>query len=158
MDFFISDSLEGGELRPRQPLATLAGAWRLLRSFCPILRPLLLPTFNPCRIHHAADDVVTHARKVFNAPAANDNDRVLLQGVAFAGDISGYLHAVRKPHAANFAERGVRLLRSRGKYFKTHSSFKGRRRIHWPIFDGIKIVRQSRRFRFRLNDFSSFFN
>jgi hypothetical protein len=62
----------------------------------------------------AADDVVANAGKVANAAATNENDRVFLEVVAFAADVSGDFFAVGEANAANFTESGVGLLGGAG--------------------------------------------
>ena len=65
-------------------------------------------------IERTADDVVTHAGQVLDTAAADQNDGVLLQVVADAGDISGNFISVGEAHTGDLSQRGVRLLRGRG--------------------------------------------
>src|SRR4051812_49107128 len=62
-------------------------------------------------VEHPPDDVVAHARQVADAAAANPDDRGLLEGVPFAGDVRRDFLAVGEPHPRHLAERRVRLLR-----------------------------------------------
>src|SRR4051794_17542316 len=61
-------------------------------------------------VERAADDLVADAREVLDATAADEHDRVLLEVVAFAGDVRGDLDAPGDPHAGDLAQRRVRLL------------------------------------------------
>src|SRR5215211_1428613 len=94
----------------RTPAAALRGISRLagLRA---VLRAGLLAVAHAGGVERAADDLVAHARQVLDAAAAHEHDRVLLQVVAFPGDVGGDLHAVRQAHARDLAQRGVGLLR-----------------------------------------------
>ena len=53
-----------------------------------VLGAPLLSLVHALRVKSAADDVVAHAREIPDSAAANENDRVLLQIVADAGDIA----------------------------------------------------------------------
>ena len=53
-----------------------------------VLRTALLAVLDALRVEHAAQDVVAHARQVLHAAAADQHHRVLLQVVAFAGDVA----------------------------------------------------------------------
>jgi hypothetical protein len=48
--------------------------------------------------------VVSHTRQVFDSTAANENNRVLLQVVAFATNVGGYFIAVSKPYTTNLTQ------------------------------------------------------
>src|SRR5690606_18868645 len=58
----------------------------------------------------AAYSMVAHARQILDAPAADQDHRVLLQIVALAADIRRHLVAVGQPHARHLAQSRVRLL------------------------------------------------
>ena len=73
----------------------------------------LLAIFHARGIETASHDVIAHARQVFDAAAANQHDRVLLQVVSFAADVADHLETVGEPHFGHFTQRRVRLLRSR---------------------------------------------
>src|SRR6201996_3897746 len=60
----------------------------LLRTLGAVERTTLLAVLDALGIEHAADDVVTHARKVFDAAAADQDHAVFLKVMAFAGNIS----------------------------------------------------------------------
>src|SRR5207302_568715 len=83
----------------------------LLRAFRAVLRSRLLASGNAGRVQRATHNVVTHAWQVLHTAAADEHDRVLLQVMANAGDISGDFDPVGQTHARDFAQRRVRLLR-----------------------------------------------
>src|SRR5205823_12524542 len=66
-------------------------------------------------VERTADDLVTHARKVADAAAAHEDDRVLLEVVADARDVGRDLDAGGEPHTRDLAQRRVRLLRRVGE-------------------------------------------
>jgi uncharacterized protein (DUF2236 family) len=55
--------------------------------------------------------VITHTGQVFYTAAAHKHDRVFLQVMTHARDISRYLDAVCKAHTSDFTKSRVRLLR-----------------------------------------------
>ena len=62
------------------------------------------------RVELAAHDRVLHA-DVFHAATAKHHDRVFLQVVRLARDVSGYFHAVGQADAGDLTDSGVRLAR-----------------------------------------------
>src|SRR5207249_2046962 len=62
-------------------------------------------------VEGAADDLVANAGEVADAPAAHEDDGVLLQVVTHTGDVGRHLLATRQTHARHLAQGGVRLLR-----------------------------------------------
>src|ERR1700751_472579 len=86
---------------------------RALGPFGSVLGTTLLAVLDPLRIEHAAQDVIAHARQILDAAAADHDDRMLLQIVAFAGDIADDLETVGQPHLGDLAQRRIRLLRRR---------------------------------------------
>ena len=80
-----------------------------LGTLCTVLGAGLHPALHALGIQSAADDVVTHTRKVLNTTAANQNDRVLLQIVANTGDISGNFHTVGQTHTGDLTKGGVKI-------------------------------------------------
>src|SRR5437773_2720885 len=91
----------------RNPHSAMSCLFRSLRS---VLRSALHAPLNADRVERAADDVITDARQVLHAAAPNEHQRVFLQVVAHAGNISRHLDAVRQADARHLAQRGVRLL------------------------------------------------
>src|SRR5438093_1143056 len=97
--------LRGMSFRP------LPFALCLLGSLGSVLRSSLHPSLNSDGVERAADDVIANARQILDAAAANEHQRVLLQVVADTRNVGRHLDAVRQPHARDFSQRGVRLLR-----------------------------------------------
>src|SRR3989337_4376550 len=85
-----------------------------LRPLAPILGAALAPTIHPSRIERPADNMVADARQVLDTAAANEHNRVLLQRVPLARDVSRDLDPVRQPHAGHLAQRRIRFLRRLG--------------------------------------------
>ena len=75
-----------------------------LGPFGTILRAGLHAVGNACAVKSAADDVVTNARQVFYAAAADHYYRVLLQIVANTRNVGSYLELVGQPDSGDFAK------------------------------------------------------
>src|SRR4051794_8776925 len=84
---------------------------RLLLPLHAIAAASLLAVLHAARVERAADDLVAHAGEVLHSATADENDRVLLEVVAFTGDVGGDFHAARETDASHLAQSGVRLLR-----------------------------------------------
>src|SRR3954453_14676998 len=69
-----------------------------------VLRAGLLAVRHPGGVERPADDLVADARQVLDAPAADQDDRMLLQIVPLAGDVDRDLHAVGQPYAGDLAQ------------------------------------------------------
>src|SRR5580765_2462607 len=82
----------------------------------------LLAVLDALSVERTADDLVPNAGEVLHTTAADEHDRVLLQVVADARDVSRDLDAAREPDAGDLAQRGVRLLRRRGVHAGAHAS------------------------------------
>ena len=61
----------------------------LLRTLCAVLGAALHTLCHALRIQRATDDVVTDTREVLDTAAADEHHAMLLQVVAYAGDIAG---------------------------------------------------------------------
>ncbi|MCY1224944.1 hypothetical protein D9M72_371220 [compost metagenome] len=85
----------------------------LLRTLRTILRTTLLAVLDALRIENTTDDVVTNARKVLNAAAADHDNRVFLKVVTFTRNVADDFEAVRQTNLGNLTESRVRLLRGR---------------------------------------------
>ena len=83
----------------------------LLRTLCAVEGAALHALGNASSIESAADDVVTHARQIAHLAAADQNNRVLLQVVADAGDVASTFDLVRQTNTGDFTQCGIRLLR-----------------------------------------------
>src|SRR3546814_4098599 len=57
--------------------------------------------------------MVTDTRKILDAATADQDDRVLLQVVAFARNVAGHFEAIGQTHARDLTQCRVRLLRRR---------------------------------------------
>ena len=55
--------------------------------------------------------MIAHAGKILHAAAAHEHDRVLLQIVADAGNVSCNFNTIGQAGAGDLAQSGVRLLR-----------------------------------------------
>src|SRR5512144_3086141 len=82
-----------------------------LRPLGAVLRAALAALGHASRVERTAHGVVTHARKILHATAANQNDRVLLQVVAFTADVADYFETIGQAHLGNLAQGRIRLLR-----------------------------------------------
>src|SRR6266545_5895805 len=80
------------------------------RGLGAVLAPALPAIPDAGRVEGAADDVVLDRGQVLHLAAPDEHDRVLLEVVADARDVSRDLHAVGQPDAGNLAQRRVRLL------------------------------------------------
>src|SRR6476659_4360894 len=70
----------------------------------------LLAVLHALGVERAANDLVADTGKVLHTTAADEHDRVLLEVVAHARDVSGDLDAAAQAHAGDLAKGGVRLL------------------------------------------------
>src|ERR1700737_306696 len=94
-----------------------------LGSLGSVLRPSLLAALHADGVERAAHHVVSYAGKILHAPAANEDERVLLQVVAHARNIGRHLDAVGEPDARDLAQRRVRLLRRLREDADAHAAF-----------------------------------
>src|SRR3954468_20037813 len=92
----------------RTPAAARRG--KPLPPLGPVPGAGLLAVAHAGGVERAAHDLVAHARKILDPPAADQDHRVLLEVVPLARDIGGDLHPVGQPHARDLAQRRVRLL------------------------------------------------
>src|SRR5262245_39963234 len=101
----------------RQNLAfsyfTFARHSALLGSLRPVFGASLASLLYPDRIQSPTHDMIAHARQIFDATAANQNHRVLLQVMTDPRDIGGHLDAIGQAHTGDFAQRRIGLLRCR---------------------------------------------
>src|SRR5207244_8826615 len=113
-------------IRRHFTLRNLSSSWHglsLLRSLGPVLRAALHPSLNTDRIERASDDVIADARKILDAAAADEHERVLLQVVADARNVSRDLDPVGQPHARHFPQRGIGLLRRLREHAHADAAF-----------------------------------
>src|SRR5262245_16385270 len=100
-------------------------ALRLLRPLCPVFRSSLHAALDAHRVERASHHVIANARQIFHTAAANEHQRVFLQVVADAGDVSGDFDAVREAHARDLAQRRIRLLGRLGEHADAHTALLG---------------------------------
>src|SRR6476619_4220942 len=86
----------------------------------------LLTVLHALGVERAADDLVADTGEILHPAAADEHDRVLLEVVAHARDVSGDLDATRQAHAGDLAEGGVRLLRGGGVDARADAASLGR--------------------------------
>ncbi|KCB21100.1 hypothetical protein L544_0017 [Bordetella hinzii OH87 BAL007II] len=82
----------------------------LLRALGTVLRAGLLTVLDALQVEGAAHDVITHTGQVLHTTATHQDDRVLLQVVAFAADVRNDFVTVGQTHLGNLTQSGVRLL------------------------------------------------
>src|SRR5690606_13229378 len=93
-----------------------------LRALGAVLGTRLLALGDAGGIERAAHGVVTHARQVLDATAADQHHAVLLQVVAFAADVRNDFVPVGQAHLGDLAQCRVRLLRGRGVDAGAHAT------------------------------------
>src|ERR1035441_10391824 len=86
----------------------------------------LIPLTHAGCVERSADHLVTDTRQVLHTAAADQHDRVLLEVVAFAGDVGGDLEPTGQPDTGHLPERRVRLLRGVGVDAGAHAPSLGR--------------------------------
>src|ERR1700753_1293121 len=91
----------------------------LLRA---VLAASLLAVADTLGVERTANDLVTDAGEVLHPAATHEHDRVLLQVVADAGDVSGHLGLAAELHTSDLAQRGVRLLGGSGVHARAHAA------------------------------------
>ena len=85
----------------------------LLGTLRPVFGAALATTLNARSIQRAANGVIPNSRQILNPPPANQHDRMLLQIMPLAADVSGDFKPIRQPHPRRFAQGGIGLLRRR---------------------------------------------
>src|SRR5262245_11335411 len=97
---FLPQSLNFASLcGPHRSSLAVAGVARckkahLFGPLCSILGAPLLAVGDALRVEHAPDDVIAHARQVFDAATADHHHGMLLQVVAFARDVADHFKPV----------------------------------------------------------------
>src|SRR6476620_8814726 len=100
----------GSETSGRLGAGPLRGILLLLH-LCAVTAACLLTVLHTLGIEGATDDLVTDTRKVLNTTTANEHNGVLLQVVAYTGDVSGNFNATVEAHTCDLTQSRVRLLR-----------------------------------------------
>ena len=108
-----------------------------LRPFRTVLRTSLPPVSHSRCIQNTPDGVITNTGQILYAPPTNQHDRMFLEIMALASDVTGNFKAVRQSHSGNLPECRIRLLWSGRIYPSTHPSFlRGlRQRRHSRLLD-----------------------
>src|SRR6478735_6589865 len=123
MNFVTSWELYSGSGRiSRLATTRRLGIFLSLRALGAVLGTSLLAVGDADRIERSANDVIADDGKILHAYAADHHDRVFLEVVSDARDVRRHLDAVRQPHARDFAQRGVRLLRRRRVHARAHAA------------------------------------
>src|SRR6266446_7422286 len=76
-----------------------------------VFRTALTAVFDALGVERTADDMIAHTREILDPPTADQDNRVLLQVVTLARDVTRHLKAVGEPHARHFAQSGIGLFR-----------------------------------------------
>src|SRR5438046_4711508 len=99
-----------GPLQSSTLMGALSGAYSrgLLGTLGAVLGARLPAVLDALRVENAAKDMVTHARKVAHAAAADQHDAVLLEVVALAGDVADHFTLVGQADLGHLAKRRVR--------------------------------------------------
>src|SRR5262249_49624894 len=93
------------------------------------------------RVEATAHDLVANVN-VLHATCAHDDDRVLLEAMAFARDVGGNFLPIGESHTSYFADGRVRLARRHRRHFGANPAFKRRRVEYRAIFENIKATRE----------------
>ena len=87
---------------------------RSLAALGPVLRSTLHATIDTEGVMRATNNVVSHAGKVANATATDEDDGVFLQVVSLAADVGSDFLAIGQPDTGHLAESRVGLLGRHG--------------------------------------------
>jgi hypothetical protein len=77
---------------------------------------------NACAIERSAHGVISHTGEILYSTATNQYNRVFLQVVTLATDITGHFMPIREPYASDLTQRGIWLFRSGCVHTSTHAS------------------------------------
>src|SRR5688572_32772023 len=94
----------------------------LLAALRAVLAAAALAAVDAERVERPADDVISDAREVAHAAAADQHDAVFLEVVLLTGDVCRDFLAVAEPHAGDLAEGRVRLLGGHRLDLKAHAA------------------------------------
>lgn len=83
--------------------------------------------------------MVADPRQILDSTSAYHNHRVLLEIMAFAGNICGYFLAVSETDSRHLAKSGVRFFRGNRENLNADPPLKGRRGANWPVLDSVEI-------------------
>ena len=86
---------------------------RLLLSLRAVFGPALHAILHATRVENAPNDVIAYARQVLYPTAADEDDRVLLQVVPLAWNVSRNFETIAQAYPGYLAQCGVGFLRRR---------------------------------------------
>ena len=92
----------------------------------------------------ASDDVVTHTGKILNTAASDQHNGVLLQVVAYAGNISGNFDPVGKTNSGKLSQSRIRLFGRIGFHDRAHASLLRRIVVGGNVLLGIESFTERR--------------
>jgi len=104
-----------------------------LRLLDAVLGPLLPALIDSGGIKFASHDVIAHSRKILYPAAADKHDRMFLQFVPFARDVSGNFHSIGKLDPGHLAQRGIRFFGRGSEYLGADPPFQRRKIIARPV-------------------------
>ena len=105
-----------------------------LRTLCAVLGAGLATTCNTLGIQSTTDDVVTNTGQVLDTAAANQNDGVLLQVMADAGNVRGDLNTIRQADTGDLTQSRVRLLGGHGTNCSADTTLLGAAQSEYCFF------------------------
>src|SRR4030088_1300115 len=82
--------------------ATTSTTCARFRALRPVLGATAPTSIDAKTVERAAHNVIAHTRQVFHSSAAYEHNRVLLQVMPFARNVSDHFLAVRRPHLRHF--------------------------------------------------------
>src|SRR6266849_1035481 len=101
-------------LSERSPLPPLGSSSLAAFTLSTILGAGLFPIGNTLRIQYSPNDVVPHAGQIAYAATTHQDNGMLLEVMAFTGDVSCYFGSIGKADARHFAKSGIGLLGRHG--------------------------------------------
>ena len=114
-----------------------------LGRFAPYLERAWLTIGNALGIQGTTDDVVTHTGQVLHTAATDQNDAVLLQIVADAGNVRGDLDTIRELDTGNLTQSRVRLLGGHGTNGSADAALLGAVLIAVGLLLGVVALQKS---------------
>ena len=89
-----------------------------LRTFGTVFGTALAAFIDAETVERTTDDVVSDTGQILYPAAADEDDGVLLEVVAFTADVGNDFEAVGEPDFSDLTKRGVRLLRGAGHHLE----------------------------------------
>src|SRR4051812_33942050 len=82
-------------------------SYSLFRTLGAVDRTALLAVLDPLGVEHATKDVIAHAGQILDAAATDQDHRVFLKIVAFAGDVAEGFDARSQTDLGHLTKGGV---------------------------------------------------